>query len=193
MSAETSARPELRRSRDETLQHRQVGGAVGLQRQRLPRQIDGAGNVERGVVADQPETVEAQRRPLDGQLDRTLIAQPVVDQPEIELFDRCRDPQGVAVVELADDADRSAGHGRRVRRQVGLEHPHVRIERRVADAERQLGVALLVERNAAGARDGQPRRCRFELVGEELVAHRQASGDLRRRLRRRRTDPARRA
>ena len=55
MSADTSARPELRTIGNEALQRRQVRCAIGLHRQRLPIEIDAAGQIERGVVADEPQ------------------------------------------------------------------------------------------------------------------------------------------
>ena len=158
----------------EALQHGEVRGAVGLERQRLASRST-LPATSSAVSSPTSRSVSiSQRLPVDGQLDRALIAQTIVDEPQVELLDRRRDAQGVAVVELAGHANRAAGRRRCVRREVGLEHAHVRIERRVAHPERQLGVGVVVERDAAGARHREARRRRFELVGQQLVAHRRA-------------------
>ncbi len=163
---------------DHALQHCQVCRAIGLERQRLAAQVHASGDVEGGVVADETHRVDLQRLPVDRQGDWPLIPDPIVDELQIELFNGRADLDRVAVVQVADDADRAAGRRLRVRREIGLEDAHERIERGVADAERQVRVSHVLQRDAAGARHGQPRRGCVELIGQQLVAHRQPTGDL---------------
>src|SRR5256885_12683048 len=68
------------------------------------------------------------------------------------------DDEMIRIRELADDADGAGDHGGRERRQLRHEQPHVRIERRVVEAERQLGLGLRRQRDVAGAGERQARR-----------------------------------
>ena len=64
----------------ESLQHGEVRGAVGLQRQRLIDQVHRAAEIELGVVADHLQRIDLQHLVLDAQPNRRLIAQPVIEQ-----------------------------------------------------------------------------------------------------------------
>ena len=84
----------------------------------------------------------------------------------------------IDVGQLADHANGAAGDGVRERRQARLKEPHVRIERRVGEPQRQLGVHLVGQRDAARPRHHEPRRGGFELDGQQLAAQRQPAGQL---------------
>ena len=89
----------------EALEHGEVRGAVGLQRQRLVVQVHRAAQVELGVVTDHLQRIDLQHLMLDAQSNRRLVAQPVIEQRDVDLLDGGVDAQRVRIVELADDAD----------------------------------------------------------------------------------------
>ncbi len=127
MRAVTSARPELRTSGEEALQHREVGRAVRLQRQRLIAR-DSPSPLRSSSVSS-PTSRSASTcsdLPFDAQPNRRGIAQPIVEQRDVDLLDRRIDAQRVRVVELADHADGAAGNRRRERRERRLNGAHVR-------------------------------------------------------------------
>ena len=77
-----------------------------------------------------------------------------IDAPrreELDLFDPAVDDQMINVCELANHPDRSAGDGARERRHARFEKAQVRIERRVREAQRHLGIHLIVERDTPGS------------------------------------------
>ena len=86
---------------------------------------------------------------VEQQADRPVVPQRVVEQPHVDAVDGAVDQQVLDVAQLADHADAAADHGGRERRQPRLERAHVRIERGVGEAERQLGVRLGRQRDAA--------------------------------------------
>ena len=149
------------------LQDAEAGVAGGAHRDALVVQVDQPVDVELRLVADQPHLGDAHRVPIERQADRRRVAQPVVEQPQVEPIDRRLDQQLVDVGELADDANVAAGDGGGVRRQLRIERADVRIERRVGDAERQLRVHRRRQRDAAGARDREARRRRLELQRQQ--------------------------
>ena len=106
------------------------------------------------------------------------VAQPVVEEADVEPIDGGVDEQVVDVGELADHANAAARDGGRERRQARLERADVRIERRVGDVERQLGVHLGRQRDAAGARDGKARRGRLELERHHVAVDVDVADDL---------------
>ena len=67
-----------------------------------------------------------------------------------------------------------AGKGRQLR----LKEPHVGIERRIGEPERQLGVHLVGQRDPAGARHDESWRRRLEFGGQQFAAQRQPAGEL---------------
>ena len=74
--------------RQKSLQHGEVGGAVGLQRERLLGEIHRAGEIELGVVADHAQRVHVQRLPFNAETNRRGIAKPVIEKREVDLIDR---------------------------------------------------------------------------------------------------------
>ena len=115
MSAETSARPELRTSRTNPCSTARFAAPLACSDSACLREVDSARDVESGVVAHQPQRFDAQRLAVDGQLDGALIAQAIVDELQIELLDGRGHAQRVGVVEVADDANRAAGRRRSCR------------------------------------------------------------------------------
>ena len=107
-----------------------------------------------------------------------MLLTPVVEQLQIELLDAAVDDEVIDVGELADDADRAAGDRVRERREPRLEETQVRIERRVGEPERQLGVHLVGQRDAAGAGHDEAGRRGLELDRQQLAAQRQPAGQL---------------
>ena len=99
---------------------------------------------------------------------------------------RWRRRAGVDVGELADDAHAAARDRGRVGREPRLEGADVGIERRVGDAERQLGVHLGRQRDAAGRRHRQARRRRLELQRHQVAGDADLADAPARCLRRRR-------
>ena len=176
MRAVTSARPELRMSGRNPCSTARFAAPLACSASDLIDQVHRAAEIELGVVTDHLQRIDLQHLVLDAQPDRRLIAQAVVEQPQVHLLDVGVDAQRIRVVELADDANRAAGDRRRERRERRLQDAQVRIERRVGDAERQLRVHFVVQLDAAGARHREARRRRFELVGHQQAAHRQAAG-----------------
>ncbi len=85
-------------------------------------------------------------------------------------------------VSSPDDANRAARHGGRVRRQFRHEQSDVRIERAVVEAERQLAVGFLVQRDAADPGDREARRRDVGLAIDFLSAKRERAGDQAHRL-----------
>ena len=85
--------------------------------------------------------------------DRRRVLERVVEQPHVERVDRAVDEQ--MIESASSPATRieplatAVVNGDRLRH----EQPHVRIERAVVEAERQLGVGLGRQRDAAGAGD----------------------------------------
>ena len=115
---------------------------------------------------------------IERQLDRAVVAHAIVEQLQVELLDVRVDDELIQVGQLADDAHRAADDRGRERRQPRLEEADVGIERRLAEAHRQLGVHLGGERDAARAGDDEARRRRFEIERQQLAAQGQPAGEL---------------
>ena len=79
--------------------------------------------------------------PVEREAKRRRVAQPVVEEPHVEAVDGGVDQQVIDVGQLADDADAAARDRGGVGRQPRLEGADVGVERRVGDAERDVGVA----------------------------------------------------
>ena len=88
------------------------------------------------------------------------------------------DDELVGVGQLADDAHGAADDRGRIGRQARLEEADVRIERRLAEADRQFGVHLVGERNPARAGDDEPGRRHFEIERQEIAAQVEPAGEL---------------
>ena len=129
-------------------------------------------------IADQLQLVDADLLLVEREADRRGVLHGVVEQPHVERIDRAVDEQMIEVGQLADDADRAAGDRGGERRQLRHEQADVGIERAVVEAERQLGVGLRRQRDAAGAGEREPRRGGVDLAAELVAAKRQRAGDL---------------
>ena len=164
--------------RHEPLQDAEVGVADGAHHDGFVVEVDGAADVEPRVLADQlhvgdPNGVPIERHPdrqaAPGTIGIVGIADRIVEQARVEPVDRGIDDDAVDVGQLTVDADRAAGERGGVGRQPRLKHAHVRVERGVRHAERQLRGHGVVERDLAAARDRQTGGGRFELQGQQLA------------------------
>ena len=156
--------------RHEALEDAETRGAVGAHRDSLVVQVDDARDVELCLVADQPHVGHADRVPIERHADRHGVSQAVVKETEVEFIDGRVDHEVIDVRQLAHHADVAARDRSGVRRELRIERTKIRVERRVGHVEREVGVHLLAERDGAGSRDRQARRCRFQLQGHHVVA-----------------------
>ena len=149
-----------------------------LQRDPLILQPDRAADPQPRVFADQLQLLDANHVLIERQLDRPAVPDRVVEQPHLHAVDGAVDEQVVDVGQLADHADRSARHRGRCTATARHEQAHVRIERAVMEPERQLGVGLRGERDAAGAGDRQARRRDVDFAAQLVAAERERPADL---------------
>ena len=163
---------------EESLQDAEVGVAGRLKLNALVAQADFAEHAQLGVFADQLEILNLDRPPIERQVNRAVVAQRVVEQPHVERVDGRVDEQVIDVGELAHHANRAARHRGGVRRQVRQEQPDVRIERAVVEPERELGVGLRRQRDAAGAGQREARRRGVHVAAQFVAAQRERAGDL---------------
>ena len=119
--------------------------------------------------------------------NRLRVAQRIVEGADLQLVEHHVDDEPLGVRELADDAQRAAADRRRKRREALLERARVGIERRIGEAQRDVGILRLGQIDAAGARHGEARRSRLDLDRHAVAAHVERGPSLRRRPRRRRT------
>ena len=141
--------------------------------------------VELCAVAEQPELHDVDDVLVEPELDRPIrqahriqVADPVVEQLQIELLDAAVDDEVIDVGKLADHANGAAGDRVREWGQSGLKKPQIRVERRVRKPHRQLGVHFIGQRDASRPRHHEPRRRGFEFRGEELATQREPASQL---------------
>ena len=133
-------------------------------------QGDASADRQLGVLADELQVLDPDHVLIEREPDRRGVAHGVVEQPHLDAVDGRVDEQMIDIGQLADDPDRAAGDGRRQRRQRREEQARRQIERAVVEPERQLGVGLRGQRDAAGAGDGELRRRRIDLADELAAA-----------------------
>ena len=173
-----SAVPRLRSVAEERLQDAEVGVARRLHVERLVLQPEPAVELQLRPLAGEAEPADVEDVLVERQLDRAVVAHAIVEQLEVELLDFRVDDELVGVGQLADDAHGAADDRGRIGREARLEEADVRIERRLAEADRQFGVHLVGERNPARAGDDEPGRRHFEIERQEIAAQVEPSGEL---------------
>ncbi len=110
--ADTSARPELRRLGTNPWRTARLAAPFAWSASVWSRQVDGAGELDLGLVADELERIDLEHLPIDADVNRPIVAQAIVEKLHFQPIDGGVDAQGVRVVELADHPDGAAGHGR---------------------------------------------------------------------------------
>ena len=165
-------------TRNEPLEDAEAGITGGAQVNALVVQIGDARNVEPRLVADEPHLRHPYRVPVECNLDRRRVAKAIIEQAQIEAIDDGLDHEFVDVGQLPRHADTAAGDSCRERRNARAERAHVRVERRVGNAERQFGVHVVRHLNAPRTRHRQTRRGRLELHGEHLADDVELTADL---------------
>ena len=134
---------------EKALEQAEVRVARRAQRDLAVVQPDLAANVELGALACEAQTADTDGVAIERELDRSVVANGIVEKLQIEGVHRRVDEKMVDVGELPGDTDRTAHDGVRVRRQLWNEEPDVRVERAVDEPERQLGVRFRRERDPA--------------------------------------------
>ena len=137
---------------EEPLQDSEVGIPLGRHVDRPRLEADSTGDLERGALPFQLQLLDPHDVAIERQLDRTAVAQRIVEQFQIELLDAGIHEEVIHVSELAADADGPAGNRIGERRQPRLEKADVRIERRLGEPQRHLDVLLLAQANAPRSR-----------------------------------------
>ena len=132
-----------------------------------------------GALTDQAHAVDLQPVLAEREVDRPVVANLVVDQPQAHRVHAQIALQARRIVERPDQVQHAGPDHRRERREGRAEDAEVRIERRVDEVQRDVTVGVVVERHAAGARHGESRRRHLERVDVHLLlANRQLRGDL---------------
>ncbi len=155
---------------EEPLQDAEVRAARRLERDSIVAQIDRAPYAQPRVLTHELELVDLHLLLVERHPDRRRVAHHVVEQPHVERVHGAVDDEMIRIRELADDADGAGDHGCRERRQLRHEQPHVRIERGVVEAERQLGIGFRRQRDVAGAGERQARRRGVDLPAQIRAA-----------------------
>ena len=114
---------------EEALQDAEVGVAAHPHGDALVVQVGGAGDLELGVLAGQPEIGEADDVAVERDVNRRGVAHLVVEEARVEAVDGRVHQQVVEVGQLADDAHAAAHDRRGVGREPRLEGTDVRVER----------------------------------------------------------------
>ena len=95
--------------REKPLKDAEVGGAGRPHRDPLSVKVDRTGQLELCSFTRQLHPLDTNDSLLDDDPNRTLIADLVIEQAEIELADYAVNPQSIEVSELAPHAERATG------------------------------------------------------------------------------------
>ena len=108
-SATSSALPELLRSGKNPWRIPRFCVSGGPYRDPLGVKVDRTGQIELCAFTRQLHPLDTNDSLLDGEPNRTVIADSVIEQAEIELLDYAVNPQAIEVSELTPHADRATG------------------------------------------------------------------------------------
>ena len=134
---------------EEPLEDAQVRLAGGLDGDRLIRQVDLAPELKLRAFASDTQPAHVDHPLSQRELDVAVVAQLVVEQLQVEPFDRGLDQQAIEVGELAGHTYGSTGDRGRERGQARFEEPDIGIQRRVLEPEIQFRITLRGQRKAA--------------------------------------------